>query len=277
MHKSFPRTGSLVVTAAVGLLLSMPVRAHDPIFGLGPHVLYKGGVEIAVETATEKAGDENEQELALELTYGLTGDWAAGVDLPYVRKDDGTQTRSGAGDLALFTKYRFWRRDSLGLQESMAVALKVITDTADTSGTPPLGKGTTDGILGLAYGYESRKQYRWASIRYRVNGTNPAGVERGDKLLVDFVAGIRPNPRGYLEPDTVWLLELNGEYGQKARFNGMDLADTGGSEWFLSPGLFWTLRNFAVKAGVQIPVYSDLTGNQAKSDYRARLTLEWHL
>jgi len=136
---------------------------------------------------------------------------------------------------------------------------------------PPLGKGTTDGIVGLAYGYESRKHYRWASIRYRVNGTNPAGVARGDKLRVDFVAGIRPNPSGYLEPDTVWLLE------QKARFNGVELADTGGSEWFVSPGIFWTLRNFAVKAGVQIPIYANLNGNQSESDYRARLTLEWHL
>lgn len=39
---------------------------------------------------------------------------------------------SGKGDIAVFTKYRFWRKDSLGLQESAAVLLKVITDTADS-------------------------------------------------------------------------------------------------------------------------------------------------
>lgn len=35
-----------------------------------------------------------------------------------------------------------------------------------------------------------------------------------------------------------------------------------GTEWFLSPGLMWTLRNFAVKTGVQLPIASDLNGRQ---------------
>ena len=72
-------------------------------------------------------------------------------------------------------------------------------------------------------------------------------------------------------------MELNGEYGKCAELNGTELADTGGTEWFLSPGIFWTRRNFALKAGVQIPIASDLNGQQEESDYRARLILEWHL
>jgi len=41
--------------------------------------------------------------------------------------------------------------------------------------------------------------------------------------------------------------------------------------------IFWTQLNFAVKAGVQIPVYSNLNGDQDDSDYRARAIIEWHL
>ncbi len=234
-------------------------------------------MEIALETAAEKAGDEKEQELALELTYGLTGDWAVGVDLPWRRKEDGADRSRGLGDVALFTKYRFWRRDALGLQESAALALKVVTDSADAATSPPLGKGTADAILGLTWGYESRKWYRWASVRYRYNGAGRAGVDRGDILRLDLAGGIRPRPGGYLEPDTVWLLELNGEIQQKARLHGQDLAATGGTQWFVSPGLFWTLRNFAVKAGVQIPVYTERNGDRPDADYRLRLILEWHL
>ena len=51
----------------------------------------------------------------------------------------------------------------------------------------------------------------------------------------------------------------------------------GGDQWFLSPGLMWTLRNFAVKTGVQLPLYDDLAGNQDADDYRALVELEWHL
>ena len=240
-------------------------------------MLFKGGIEVAPNAHIEKAGDERATETGLEVVYGITGDWATGVELPYMNADDGLASASGRGDINVFTKYRFWRNDTLGAQESAAVLLKVKLDTADGNADPALGTGTTDTILGLTYGYEGRRWYRWASIRYRLNGTNDTGLQRGEKVLFDLVGGIRFKPTGYLEADTVWLLELNGEYGDRADFDGMNVANTGGMEWFVSPGIFWTKRNFAIKAGVQIPIVSNLNGAQNKSDVRANLTLEWHL
>ncbi len=259
------------------LFASSTAWAHDPIFGIGPHTLFKDGLEVAIEVEREEAGDETERELGLEFIYGITGDWAAGIEFPYTFKEEGGEKSDGPGDIGLFTKYRFWREDTLGLQESAAVILKVITDSGDADESPALGTGTTDTILGLTYGYEGRKWYRWASLRYRFNDKNNAGVERGDKILFDLVGGIRPTLTNYNEPDTVWLLELNGEYGQRAELDGTRLQNTGGTELFLSPGIFWTSRNFAIKAGVQIPIYSDLNGTQDASDYRAKVVVEWHL
>jgi len=260
-------------------MASAPTFAHDPVFGIGPHVLFKGGTEAAAEVDSDQSGNKKDQALVLQATYGITGDWSVGVDLPYESRQTVDDSSGGKGDAAIFTKYRFWRKDSLGLQESGAVFLKVISDTAASDKTPALDKGATDTILGLTYGYEGRKWYRWASARYRFNGAsdvNGSKLDRGDKILIDFVGGIRPTPTGYLEPDTVWLLELNGEYGQRAELGGMVLADTGGTEWFVSPGIFWTLRNFAIKAGVQIPIVHRLNGAQQESDYRARTVFEWH-
>ena len=37
--------GVVVITS----LMSSPALAHDPVFGIGPHVLYKDGFEISVE------------------------------------------------------------------------------------------------------------------------------------------------------------------------------------------------------------------------------------
>jgi hypothetical protein len=269
---------SVVIASLVSILLAADLaQAHDPVFGLGPHVLYKGGVEVAPGLDLDRKGGERETELGFEMVYGITGDWSAGIELPYVDKKDNGASASGGGDIRLFTKHRFWRHDTLGAQESAAVLLKVKAGTGDENKSPALGTGTTDTILGLAYGYEGRRWYRWASVRFRHNGEDDAGLRRGNKVLLDLVGGIQPRPAGYYEPDTVWLLELNGERGRRAERNGVEQANTGGSEWFLSPGIFWTRRNFAVKAGVQIPIISDLNGNQEKTDYRSRLVLEWHL
>jgi len=248
-------------------------QAHDPVFGLGPHVLFKGGVEIAPEVFIDRVGDKELNVTALELTYGLTGDWSAGIDIPYVNAKNNGASESGQGDLRLFTKYRFWRKDGPGVQQSMSVAVKLKTNTGNNN----VSSGSTGTLLGLAYGYESRKWYRWAALRYLLNGENDSGQRRGNIILYDLVGGLRQQQTGYLEPDTVWLLELNGEYSERNALNGLSLANSGGNEVFVSPGIFWTLRNFAVKAGVQIPVLSRLNESQQKTDYRARLILEWHL
>ncbi|MCH7880449.1 MAG: transporter [Proteobacteria bacterium] len=263
---------SVLITAPSGVVL-----AHDPVFGIGPHVLFKNGLELAIETGREKTGPEQESELALEIVYGITGDWAVGLELPYAVKDEGAESSRGLSDLQLFTKYRFWREDSFGLQVSAAVILAVNLQNGDEKEDPPLGNGATDFIAGLTYGYESLKWYRWASVRYLAPGENNSGLRLGDKWLVDFVGGWRPADPEYLKPDTVWLLELNGEITDRAELNGNSLVNSGGTEWFISPGIFWSKRNFAIKAGVQIPVASDLNGTQGKSDYRLKASFEWHL
>jgi len=258
--------------------LALPALAHDPVFGLGPHVLFKGGVEIAPQVHISKAGEREQTELGLELTYGLTGDWAAGVEIPYITRastDNSSQANSssGQGDLSLFSKYRFWREDGPGVQQSMSLAFKLKTDTGERE----VSTGTTDAILGLSYGYEGRKWYRWAALRYRANSKNAGGLQRGDKVLLDLAGGIRMKKTGYREPDTVWILELNTESAQANRLDGASINNSGGSALFVSPGIFWTQRNFAIKAGVQITLLDSLTGNQPASDYRAKLVLEWHL
>ena len=246
-------------------LISSAAYAHDPIFGQGPHVLFKDGIEVATEIQASKKGDELENEYGLELKYGITSDWAMGVELPYAIKAEGGESSSGLGDAAIFTKYRFWRKDTLALQESAAVSLKIISDTGNEKASPSLGSGTTDAVVGLSYGYEGRTWYRWASVRHRQNGTTSAGLKRGNKTLLDFVVGIRPTLTSYTEPDMVYLLELNGELGDSAKLNGNTVANTGGDEWFVSPGFMWTVKNFAVR------------GIQDKSDYRMKLSFEWHL
>jgi hypothetical protein len=271
-----------IITAGL-LLLALPriAMAHDPIFGLGPHVIYEGGVEISSQLDVGQSGSTRGLDVGLlNIAYGINADLTVGGELPWVFKTNAYGQANGLGDLGLFTKYRFWHRDSPGTVDSMAALLKVKLDTSKQGASivakPALGTGATDVVVGLTYGHESLTWYRWASVRYRRNG-HSGGEKVGDKVLVDLVAGWRPAMPEYLKPDMVWLLELNGEYGRHGSLDGISLVNDGGSELFLSPGFMWTLRNFAVRAGVQLPVFSNLNGVQAKTDYRARLQLEWHL
>ena len=95
---------SLLITAYKGVVL-----AHDPVFGIGPHVLFKEGFEISIVVAREKAGMEKESELGLEFVYGITGDWSAGLEIPYSDKDEGVKSSRGVSYIQSCSKYRCWR------------------------------------------------------------------------------------------------------------------------------------------------------------------------
>lgn len=257
------------------LFLGTDADAHGPIFSPGPETLYKDGVEVHVEYHLAEKDTETENELAIEVGYGVTENWLVSAELPYKYLKESGVNNDGLGNVALETKYRFWKRDALGKQDSMSGFAKAIFDTANDSPAPGLSSGANDYIVGLAYGQESLIWQRWASIRYRFNGDDDAGLERGDKLFADIATGWRSAPPEYYKQDVLWVLELNSEYTERSKQNGVSLANKGGTELFISPGVFWTHRAATIKGGIQIPFYSNLNGNQDQSDYRTTIAFEW--
>ena len=274
---------SLAVAIVSGLMMSSfgirTAEAHEPIFVPGAHVHSKDGHELALEyqrDRTSSAGEkETEQELALEYEYGVTADWTVKAEIPLVDKDSNGNGSTGIGDMVLGTKYRFLRVDLPGMQYSTTLLFQAKLPTGDDDRNPRLGSGSTDFVGGLLHGLESRRWYYNTAARYRLNTEGGGDLEKGDKVFLDIVGGVRPVLTKYKEPDTVLFLELNFENAERDTLRGNDVANTGGWELFLSPGVFWTYRTYAVTAGVQIPVAENLNGTQATSDYRFKLSMKY--
>ncbi len=271
---------SLTIGLAATVIATMPVEAHGPLFSPAPETIFKGGTEITLGFHTEKgtgAGvEEKEYEAFLEAEYGITADWEIGIEIPYTWKQNDGDDANGIGDIVLDTKYQFWKRDLPLAQYKAAAFLKTKLPTGDDDSTPRLGSGSTDVIAGLATGYESRRWYWFASGVYRANTEGAGGLEKGDKQFLNVVGGVRPVLSEYDEPDTVLMLELNWERAGRDDLSGTELADTGGWELFLSPVFWWTYGQIAIRGGVQIPIAEALNGDQATSDYRARIEFVYH-
>jgi hypothetical protein len=251
------------------------VSAHNPVFSPGPHVTYEGGFEVTAgyeqESSNAAAGDDTEREFKLEFEYGLTPDWTAELELPYRSVDSGGTSSTGVGDVVFRSRYRFYRDDLPGEQRSAALLAQVKLPSGDEHSRPRLGSGSTDFVGGLLFGREGRRWYYYGAARYRWNTRGAGGLKRGDRQFVDLAGGVRPVLTGYLEPDTVLFLELNFENAARDQLRGSGIGGTGGWELFVSPGLFWTYRNVAIRGGVQLPVAEGLNARQPESDYRVKL------
>ena len=131
------------------------------------------------------------------------------ITIPQVQKTEQAQTASGIGDATLKTKYRFYRKDyPEGRQDQLALMAAIKLPTGNYKAEPSLGSGSTDYLLGLTGGQESRTLYYFADLRYRFNGENPKQLKQGDAWLYGASLGFRPWLSEYWEPDLVVLLEL---------------------------------------------------------------------
>ncbi len=261
---------------AIVVALTAPAAAHNPIFAPGAHVHAKGGHEVSLGyhrgRASGNGDNETEQELSLEYEYGVTADWTVALEVPFADKKLNGNGSTGLGDIQLAAKFRFLRIDSPGRQLSTALLFKLKLPTGDDGRTPRLGSGSTDFVGGLLHSLESRRWYYTTAMRYRLNTGGGGDLEKGDKVFLDLVGGVRPVLTGYKEADTVLFLELNWENAERDTLAGAGVTDSGGWTLFLSPGVFWTYRVYALTAGVQVPIAENLNGAQPSSDYRFKLT-----
>ncbi len=273
-----------ILTLFFTTLLPAPAQAHEPLFGLGPHTIFKDGIGVEMEIEGKRSSGhgkrEKETTLHTEIIYGITADLAATLALPLViakKEEDGAtvERSSGPGDIELRIKHRFWRRDRPGIQDAAAVIIGTKLPTGNDNSSPRLGSGSTDFLFGLTAARESLVWYYFGDLRYRMNTRND-GLRAGNKFFADAAIGLRPWPVEYLKPDLVLLAELNWESQRHSELYNREIADTGGDQLFFSPSFFYTIRNWAVKGGVQLPIWQELHGTQPEEDYRFKLAVELH-
>ncbi len=244
------------------------VSAHEPLFGLGPHTV--GQFAWALESEFERSHGVWANHF--ELIYGITPDFAVTAALPYVfENEDG---EPGFADLGIRGKFRFYRRDYLNGSDGFALHWGIKFPNGNR--LENRGSGTTDYLLGLSFGRESRKHYAFADVRYQIKGSLE-NLKRGNAIHFDVAYGIRPLQLEYLQPDLVLLIEILGEVRSKNYLNGTEDLNSGGSIISIAPGFLLSYRNVMIKGGVKFTLLENLNGLQDKPDAELVFGVEFHM
>ncbi len=246
----------------------IPTTAHEPLFGLGPHTV--GQFAWALESEFEHSHGVWANHF--ELIYGITPDFAVTAALPYVFENENGEP--GFADFGIRGKYRFYRRDYLNGSDGFAIHWGIRFPSGNH--LENRGSGTTDYLLGLSFGRESRRHYAFADVRYQIKGSLD-NLKRGNALHFDVAYGIRPFQLEYLQPDLVLLVELLGEVGGRNSLNGTEDLNSGGSIISIAPGFLLSYRNVMIKGGVKFTMLENLSGLQDKPDAELVLGFELHM
>lgn len=215
--------------------------------------------------------------LGVVFAYGVTAKWTliAAVPVRDLRLDLDTpsgrvaRSASSLGDLRLLARYTVLQRDAPGRTLRLApfAGLEApigADDRSDDLGLlpPPVqpGSGSWDAVAGIAL---TRQTLGWeadASVAYTVSGSGD-WFDLGDEARLDLSYQHRIAPRelgGGVPAFLYAVLESNLVWRGRTVVGGIENPATGGTTWFLTPGLQYVTRRLVIEGVVQIPVVQNL-------------------
>jgi hypothetical protein len=229
------------------------------------------------------------------LGYGISGDLAIFGVLPYVDKElqatlgstRVTRSSEGFGDLSVFARYTFFKRNARGHTFRIAAfgGVKAPTgsdSTADALGPLPIplqsGTGSWDGFGGIISTYQTLAFQIDAQLSYTAK-SEANNFEGGDEARLDGSIQYRLLPRtlGNGTPGFLYgVLEINMIYRDQNRNFGSRDGDSGGTSFFISPGLQYVTKRYIIEGSVQLPVSQNLNGNALENDHVTRVGFRWN-
>ncbi len=251
----------LMMAAVITVFLILPDRqalAHEPLFAIGPHVLFKGGFAPQI---TLFSGNGDAVETEYSLGYGITRNWTIIGETAF--ENDGSYQLNR---LSLKQKYRFFSYFKPGLSREISAVANVAV---------PIRFGQPTVVeVGVTGGQEARRWYWFFAARYSMNFTNQ-DIKPGNMFRYSATLGYRPFNTGYYKPDLVIFLEGTGNFQQKSKQDNDIFTTSGGQTWEIAPTFVLTYRNVALRGGVQFGLADSGYIKAPKVNYK--LAVELHL
>ena len=207
--------------------------------------------------------DISQTQVSTAFIYGIQSDITLMFNAPYrFRKVDNniTSTSSsfdGFGDMNSLLKYQFYQNDT-GPTDTARASL--LTGMEIRSGDSNFSSDSYDPLLGLVYTQSLGRHGFDAALLWKFNtaGGDP------DRLRYDAAYVYRLQPEEYTAGKLTalfGLVELNGIYHTD-----------GDNEIYISPGIQYVTKDWAIEATVQLPVLQDLDHRMEK-DFVVGLSL----
>jgi hypothetical protein len=223
------------------------------------------------------------QNLVGTLDYTFNPDWGVSVALPYVDRQHlhihnhrGAQLLeawdfSAAGDARVIARYRLatfeQREPPRAATAGLNFGLKLPTgriDVRNSAGelaerTLQPGSGTTDALLGAYYAQLLPNQdLSWfvqGLVQFPLNARDQ--FKPGRRLSLD--TGLSYDATAHV----TLMLQLNALFRARDSGANAEEADSGGTSWFVSPGVSVTLaKNLRLYGFWQVPVHQRVNGVQ---------------
>jgi len=230
-----------------------------------------------------------ERRAVLGIDHGLRRGLTLSALVPHVSQElDSSVDKlksSGPGDVALFAKHVFQRRDwqRSAIRSALIAGVEVPTGKTSerASGArldPSLqpGSGSWDPFVGIATTLELDRLRLDAVAFYKENTEGAQDFEAGDRFTLGLKGRYHVLHTRYPGPTVGARIGLEWVHTARAEDGGESVLNSGGEELLLRLGANWHPRpDLDLSLDVGLPLYEDLRGEQLGLDKRIQFSLGW--
>lgn len=231
---------------------------------------------------SKKCSERTTEKYQVTLRAGIFENIDARLIIPFLNKEMKRQSfnrvfndsNSGIGDISLVGRYRILsqrKKDPLNLAIGLGVKMPTGTTDEEESGVClpgflQTGTGSWDPIIELGAHKVTGRHWLSTHFMYRMTTEGELGdkdFENPDLFKYNFAYGYAISSLFDLG------IELNGEFKDKSKLDGVEQDNTGGHIVYLSPGIHFKFHEgMHFDLCVPVPIYRDLNGMQLSEDYR---------
>ncbi len=239
-------------------LINNVSSAHEPLYGLGPDVLFKRGFEPHLTFHFNKYDFETEAAMA----YGVTRKWTLAPGISMISGAG----KSKPGSYMIESNYRFLKLDKPGLsyKASFVTELEIPIDNS----------GEKNLLFAFTAGQEALRWYWFTHVGYEKNLSSNFW-EKDNRFTYGLTLGVRPHKPDYYKPDLVLFIESTGSWQQEFTEKETGISQSNGNTIDIAPTFVFSYRNFAIRGGVQFGILN--SGIAEKTSINGKIGLEIHL
>ncbi len=254
-------TAGIVATAGLAR-----ASGHGPVFGLATPTNPRGGFSFDT-SLMGRYGVGSGAMFRATLGYGVTENFKVAVSAPLLfQAEPFAPARVAAftpmgGDIEALAIWRFHRQDTgVGSRfETAAIGGLLVPGPQDAAGTLNGLHSGPGAIAGIVSGIASRSHYGWAGVTYQRYAESDHD-RRPDLLFYSVAYAYRP-PSWRTDTGWDWRIfgELTGEKAGHIQRASVPLPGSDSHQVFVGPTTLGVYKNYAVSAGVQLPLYQDMS------------------
>jgi len=208
--------------------------------------------------------------LISSIALGLNSSTALFVSLPltYTSIDSPNKNTSskGIGDIRITSRYTSYREDKAGKTFRIAPIFGVELASSQVD----FENSTNDIFTGIVLTYANTNRSIDGQISYHLNGSN-GETKLGNAINFDASLQYRLLPKTFTANTSAFLngsIEVNIIKQNQNRIAKNSRVNSGGTSFFLSPGLQYITQHWIIEGNIQIPLINN--DNPIENNYSAR-------